>query len=878
MFRKTCFALCVATLLTVVANSSFGQESPSVFDYLAGRAASMAAALPAVPNTVEDWEKQRTELVGELGEALGLPDRESMKAAVTYIKEEGDLVIEEVTYLWAEQTYVSATVIRAKQSDGRQPAIVMPSGSLGHYTFLPYRKFVDSMAGQGITVLFIDDPRTGRRQAPNAGLYAAASAAGIQSAGIQVFDALRGLDYLLTRADVDPGKIGIAGLGAGAMQSYMAAALEPRFQFVVAVGGTTTYASLTQAAPAGEAPGDPSAFVGGILEFTDMDRVAACLAPRPIFIAGRAGVGEWAIAGYDQVLRTMKATYGLHAAADRICQVPAGRSDDMTPHIPEITRWIDASVLPSLKGSDAAPAECCEVEEEPDFSMLGYVQRRIADQAASLPVSQTEWQAHRDETIKWLRTSCGVDSMTPPPDQVIEAIEGDDMVTERIALGVDAGFRCPALLVRPAQPSQAKHAGVVLSHDDRQCAASAKIVEVTRRLVSAGYWVIVPDHASVHAQSLQRLADPERPSFYGDEAARLYGPADVVGLSPLALRVAENLAAFRHLAARAEVNAEKIVVSGAGIGGVDACLAGLLEERVAGVASIDATTMRDFALNAAPGELRFFNLMPCLPSLLTKTDLDCLYGALAPRPLLAVWLKDGWPKSGFEQVTTTASAIYKLQQAEDALLTLGPRDVTEELEAATPDGVLKQLIAGARPLLPTPPQPGIVGNVEGLKSRAAADSAAGLIWIVAEMDGYEQEFVYGGYRMESWSFFNDNGDAQKGRLITPLLLRKKDDKYELTGVGTTRTNDGTGVQSFDFEPVQGTDTVDEGYFFGWHTGDLEGNHNPGVAEFQDAPEALMIILTADGQMTGQKPKIGDTYRIQSQFRRRYSVMGVSKKQ
>lgn len=881
MFRKTCLASCVATVFVAVVNASYGQEPQTVFDYLAGRAAGMSAALPAVPDTVDAWEKQRTELVGELGTALGLPEREPMKAAVTYTKQDGDLVIEEVAYLWAGQTYASATVIRAKQTEGRQPAIVMPSGKLGHYTFLPYRKFVDSMAGQGIAVLFIDDPRTGRRQAPDAGLYAAASAAGISPAGIQVFDALRALDYLLTRADVDPGKIGIAGLGAGALESYMAAALEPRFQFVVAVGGTTTYACLTRAAAAGEAPEDPAAFVAGILEFTDMDRVAACLAPRPVFIAGRAGVGEWAVDGFDHVLRTMKAAYGLHDAADRICQVPDGQSDDMTPHIPEITQWIEASVLPSLKSSDAAPAECCEVEEEPDFSILGYVQRRIADQTASLPVeptSQTEWQAQRDETIKWLRSSYGVDGMTPPPDEVVEAIEGEGLVTERIALGIDADFRCPALLVRPAQTSQTKHAGVVLSHDDRQCAASAKIVEVTRRLATAGYWVIVPDHASVHAQSLQPLANAERPSFYGDEAAKLYGPADVVGLSPLALRVAENLAAFRHLAARPEIDAGKIVASGLGIGGVDACLAALLEDRIAGVASVDATTMRDWALNAAPGELRFFHLMPYLPSLATKTDLDCLYGALAPRPLLAVRLKDGWPWSGFEQLTTTASAIYKLQQAENALLALGPRDVTEELESATPDGVQKQLIAAARPLLPTPPQPGIVGNLEGIKSRATADSASGLIWIVAEMEGYEQEFVDGGYRLESWSFFNDNGDAQKGRLITPLLLRKQDDKYELTGVGTTRTNDGTGVQSFDFEPVQGTDTVDEGYFFGWHTGDLEGNRNPGVAEFEDAPDALMIILTADGQMTGQNPKIGDTYRIQSQYRRRYSVMAVSRKQ
>ena len=51
-----------------------------------------------------------------------------------------------------------------------------------------------------------------------------------------------------------------------------------------------------------------------------------------------------------------------------------------------------------------------------------------------------------------------------------------------------------------------------------------------------------------------------------------------------------------------------------------------------------------------------------------------------------------------------------------------------------------------------------------------------------------------------------------------------------------------------------------------------------LAEFEDSPDSLMIILTADGQMSGQKLEIGATYRVQSQFRRRYSVMAVSKKE
>jgi hypothetical protein len=418
---------------------------------------------------------------------------------------------------------------------------------------------------------------------------------------------------------------------------------------------------------------------------------------------------------------------------------------------------------------------------------------------------------------------------------------------------------------------------VVLSHDDRQCAESGRIAESARRLASAGSWVIVPDHASAHQQSRQSLADPERPRFYGDEAAKLYGPADAVGLPPLAMRVAEDLAAFRHLASRTEVDAGEIVVAGLGVGSVDAALAAVLDDRIAGAAAVDATTMRDWVRTVAPGELHFFHIMPFLPFMLQTTDLDRLCAAIAPRPLVVVQRKDGWPRSGFDQFANTVSAIYRLQQSENALLALGPRDVTEELEASTPEGTQRLLIAAARTLLPTPPQPGTVGTLDGLKSRATTDSATGLIWIVAEMNGYDQEFVGSGYQLDRWSFFNDNGDAQQGRVITPLIFRKQDGKFVLVGVGTTRTNTGGGLQQFPFETVEGTNEVGDGCFFGWHTGDREGNYNPGVAEFEDAPDALMQILTADGQMTGQRLGIGQTYRVQSQYRRHYSIMAVSQK-
>jgi len=868
--------LTLAVCLAAASEPDSAGRPSTVWEFLGRRATQLSSQLPPLPDSATGWEQQRAELIARLRATLALPEREPMQAAVTSCRQEGDLVVEEVAFLWAERAYVSGTVIRRQQAEGRQAAVIVTPGCLGHYTFRAYRQFVGALAHQGILVLFIDDPRAGRRQAPYAGLYATASAAGLQTAGIQVFDALRGLDYLLTRGDVDSGKIGIAGLAEGALQAYLAAALEPRLQFVVAVAGTTTYASLVQASAERQGPADPSAFVASMLGFADIDRAAACLAPRPVLMAG--GAGRWPAEGYEQVQKTVQSVYRLVNAEDRVCLIPGEAHDDLTPYTPAVVKWLDASVLPSLKSCNEPPTACGE-PDEPDFNMLQYLQRRVERQAAAQlaePVADAAWQGHRQALIAWLRTACAAQATQPLPDEVLDSAESDGLVTERIVLGVDAEFRCPAVLVRPAAGAE-KRAAVILSHDDRQSAATARVAEAGRRLAAAGYWVIVPEHASVHPQSMQPLSDAEQPSFYGDEAARFYGPADAAGHPPLALRVAEDLAAFRHLASRSDIDASQIVVAGLGVGGVDASMAALLEERIAGVAAVDVTTLRDWAVNVAPRELHFFHLMPYLPSLLTVTDLDCVYAAVAPRPLVLVRLTDGWPRSGFEQVAARATSVFQLHNAADALLALGPRDVSEELEAATPPGVRKHLIAAARTLVPTPPTPGLVGTPDALKSRATVDSASGLIWLIAEMSGYDQELAGSGYRLTTWSFFNDNGNAQNGRAVTPLIFRKEGEGYVLTGVGKTRTNAGAGLQTFEFEPVAGTDEVGDGYYFGWYDGDAAGEPNAGVVEFEDAPDARMVILTADGQMGGQRVQAGKPYRIQSEFRRQYSITAASKK-
>ncbi len=79
----------------------------------------------------------------------------------------------------------------------------------------------------------------------------------------------------------------------------------------------------------------------------------------------------------------------------------------------------------------------------------------------------------------------------------------------------------------------------------------------------------------------------------------------------------------------------------------------------------------------------------------------------------------------------------------------------------------------------------------------------------------------------SWSFYNDNGAAQGGRTLEPVLLKKVGTSWVVTGVGQSVTTPATlsGVQTYPFNLVWGSDLVGPDYTFAHH--DLG---NPGSIE------------------------------------------------
>lgn len=135
--------------------------------------------------------------------------------------------LETVLFAGDSATFV-ATLARPDRR-GKVPAIVMLHGSeRGTRDGGPARRLRERLVPQGIAVLSFDKRGVGGSTGRYRELPDLREAAG---------DGLAALQYLLSRADIDPTRIGVLGVSQGGWVGPLMASLSPRVAFVVSVAG-----------------------------------------------------------------------------------------------------------------------------------------------------------------------------------------------------------------------------------------------------------------------------------------------------------------------------------------------------------------------------------------------------------------------------------------------------------------------------------------------------------------------------------------------------------------------------------------------------------------------------------------------------------------
>jgi len=107
-------------------------------------------------------------------------------------------------------------------------------------------------------------------------------AAGITWPGVLLWDDLRTVDYLASRPEVDPQRLGCVGLSLGGYRSFLLAALDPRIKVAVDVGWMTSFASQIRRHVVNTI--GLTFHIAGLYRYLDLPDLAALIAPRALLV------------------------------------------------------------------------------------------------------------------------------------------------------------------------------------------------------------------------------------------------------------------------------------------------------------------------------------------------------------------------------------------------------------------------------------------------------------------------------------------------------------------------------------------------------------------------------------------------------------------
>ncbi len=168
--------------------------------------------------------------------------------------------------------------------------------------------------------------------------------AGVTWQGIAHWDDLRTLDYLLTRPEVDPDRVGCVGISMGGDRAAYLAGLDERVRCAVVVGWMSTLRPMIRRHVWKHSF---MHFLPGLTRYLDLPDLVACMAPQPLMVQQCRQDALFPPAGMKEAVEKIAATYRLAGAAGQF----AGRFYD-EPHRfsrhmqEEAFAWLDQTLQP----------------------------------------------------------------------------------------------------------------------------------------------------------------------------------------------------------------------------------------------------------------------------------------------------------------------------------------------------------------------------------------------------------------------------------------------------------------------------------------------------------------------------------------------------
>jgi cephalosporin-C deacetylase-like acetyl esterase len=618
--------------------------------------------------TIEDVNKRRSyvreQMLKDLG---GLPDRTPLNARVVGVLERPGYRIEKVIFESQPHFYVTANLYLPKTGHPPYPAILYPLGhERGGKTNPTWQQMLGSFATKGFVALAWDpvgqgerlqifdedlrESKVGNSTTEHTVVGTQCMLVGDHLARYTIWDGMRALDYLLSRKEVDPARIGLTGNSGGGTHTAYIAALDDRIQVAAPSCYITSWHLMLDTIGPQDAE---QTFPLWLQEGLDYPDYLYAFAPKPYLLLS-AIRDFFPIAGARETFAEAEKVYSAIGEREKVGMFEAddGHGYNKSRRLAAYDwfgRWLKGArdTDPEPQIEMATPEELrCTATGQVSTSLGGESvftlnQKRLAQLKASRLTRPADLPAKVWEVIRY----------EPPsgPLQVTSygAITRSGYRIEKLIYESEPGIFIPSLLYVPDAGASKKAAVLMVTGDGK--AASASEAE---QFAASGTVVLSIDMRGTGETRVDTdVNSREFDHYFGDFNNIM--TALLVGKTMAGMRALDISRGVDVLTSRKEVDPNQVYGYGKDEGALPLLYTTVLDGRIRRVmldgmlvsyeSVVNSRVSRRILEGVALGMLKYY-------------DLQDLVAAMAPRD---VWIVNGTDPMGHELPASEVTKEYR---------------------------------------------------------------------------------------------------------------------------------------------------------------------------------------------------------------------------
>ena len=723
----------LGAVLADKATGSYAEEMPNMLVCFLDRKLNQLASTwdekRAQLQTVIDVQKRNETVRENLLTMLGaFPRRSPLNATTVRVAEKDGYRIEKVLFCSRPEFWVTGNLYVPTTGNGPFPAILSPCGHYPLARMLPqYQSAYISLVKSGFVVLAYDPIGQGeRRQYWNratdvtevGGPVFEHSMAGQELlllgetlTGYMVWDGIRAIDYLLTRPEVDPARIGCAGHSGGGTMTKFIAVADERIRCAAILEGGTANAWPAQSIGVGDA--EQNLFPAALYGVDNVDLHVA-IAPRPLLV----GI-EHETSGFGGAAGAIGMRYRQLGAEEKFSTVASDDPHAWTPKLRLATtdwfcKWFydRPGPLEEFAYDTSAPSELyCTTDGSLRYSRKGQnifdvvSKRQSALQPPrSAPESRAQCVVWQRETRERLSSLLRYQSQTHPLGvHHLVTVPREGYQVEKIEFLSEPGIYIPGWVFVPARRKEMLPTVLYFSEDGMQSdgmefeGAEGSGIQhgVLDELARKGYLVVAADVRGIgetRPSSNSSLSYESFGQLFNFDTAMSYA-AWSMNQSLLGMRVLDVVRSVDYVMEREGADANNLHVIGKGTAALWCLYAAAFDERIRSL-TCDQCLLSYRSITESDRYLYGADVF--IPDVLLHLDLPEIAAAIAPRPL-----KFLAPQNAMKKTVDSTRAYEVYRSTREAYEACGATINFQIENRATGENEAAQLLGALRDVRPS---------------------------------------------------------------------------------------------------------------------------------------------------------------------------------